>query len=120
MLKRELAKVDRINQKAKGDILPEEEELIKRDFPSGGLHVHDENNPFGMHRHFLEDPIDGAHTHTSQNPQGEHVHGEFSGKAMIDGAHHHDGDTAWGSSHHHESDNELDKSEIVPQKQPKI
>lgn len=97
---------------AQGNFLPEDEAIIRKEFPGPGLHVHDENNPFGMHRHELGERVDGAHTHTPQNPMGEHVHGEFAGMALIDGAHSHEhsGD-GW---HHHDEDEPTNTT--IPQK----
>ena len=65
-----------------------EDKLIMKQ-PTGGLHEHTEENPFGLHRHHAGDPLDGAHKHTPENPYGEHIHGEYAGMAMIDGAHTH-------------------------------
>lgn len=113
LLKKELIKAKKINQRINGTLLPEEKALFDLEYPSGGLHNHDENNPFGMHRHFLGDTIDGAHTHTPQNPHGEHVHGEFIGSALIDGSHSHN--SFGGGYHHHE---EVDQNTIIP-KSPK-
>lgn len=83
-------------------MLPEEKKLLKETWPGPGYHRHDESNPYGMHRHNVGDKIDGAHTHTPQNPMGEHVHGEFEGRALIDGAHTHDSDRL--GYHHHDED----------------
>jgi hypothetical protein len=86
--------------------MPEEKALLKRDYPGSGYHKHDDSNPFGMHRHLVSEKIDGAHTHTPQNPQGEHTHGEFEGRALINGAHSHDNE-GFGESlgyHHHDED----------------
>lgn len=93
-------------QKAKAVMLPEEEELIRKAWPASGLHRHDEDNPFGVHRHFLDEEIDGAHIHTMQNPGGEHVHGLKEGQALIDGAHTHSHDgLGWHNHEHNDKDN---------------
>lgn len=113
LLEKELARVEKINDRARGNLLPEEKVLIKKEFPSGGIHVHDEDNPFGMHRHLLGDPIDGAHQHTTQNPGGEHIHGEFEGRALIDGSHRHKG---FGDGYHSHKKDETNEGQIIPQK----
>ena len=116
--KQEYEKALEINKKAIGNLLPEEEKLLDGlKSPSPGYHVHDEDNPFGMHRHFLKDKIDGAHQHTVLTPQGRHVHGEFVGRALIDGAHYH-GRHDLGY-HSHKSD-EPDSGRIIPQQPPSI
>ena len=112
LLQTELVKAQEVNKRINGELLPEEKKLLKTKFPSGGLHVHDEDNPFGMHRHLLGEPIDGAHQHTTQNLQGEHVHGEFEGRALADGAHDHKN---YGVTGYHYHEEEEDKGEIIPQ-----
>lgn len=97
-IKKEL---ERLKQ-ARGELTPDELRLLRQEMPSPGLHTHDEDNPFGLHSHFIEDSVDGAHVHTPQNPMGEHVHGEFEGMALIDGAHSHEHDSFGG--HFHEED----------------
>ena len=93
-------------QKAESNILPEEDKLFREESPSPGLHKHDDNNPFGVHRHNLGDPLDGAHVHTKQNPGGEHVHGLKEGMALIDGAHTHGHDgLGWHNHEHNDKDN---------------
>ena len=99
-------------RRAKGELLPEDNSLLREEYPGPGLHVHDEDNPFGVHRHHAGDELDGAHVHTPQNPGGEHVHGEHAGMALIDGKHHHDhGETGW---HHHHGEDDMDKGKIIP------
>lgn len=101
-------------QKSDSNILPEEDKLFKQNYPSPGLHRHDDNNPFGMHRHALEDKVDGAHVHSTQNPEGEHAHGVLQGKALIDGSHTHDEyGLGW---HNHESDH--DDIDDIPVEKP--
>ena len=121
LLQRELAEATKINKRANGTILPEEEKLLEKkitkDYPAGGLHVHDEDNPLGMHRHFLGEKLDGAHVHTIQNPGGEHYHGELKGRALTDGAHYHG---RGGLGYHHHDRGEDDTGKIVPQKHPKL
>lgn len=101
-------------QKAKSRFrdLPEEDALFKKDYPSGGVHKHDENNPFGMHRHFLEDKIDGAHIHSPQNPGGEHFHGENKGMALIDGKHFHFHEYDALGWHNHAEDEDKNAGQI--------
>lgn len=116
LLQKEVARIQKVNERIAGALLPEDKELLEREYPSGGIHKHDANNPFGMHRHHLGDPIDGAHTHTAQNPGGEHVHGEFQGKALIDGKHYHEG----GDLGHHYHRDHHNYGETVPQEAPKV
>jgi len=93
-------------KKVSSNILPEEEKLFNRVTPSPGLHNHDHNNPFGLHRHLLGDPVDAPHVHTVQNPGGEHAHGENKGMALITGEHSHDNDgLGW---HNHPAEETLD------------
>ena len=97
-------------QKSDSNILPEEDKLFKKNYPSGGLHRHDDDNPFGMHRHLLEDTIDGPHIHTVQNPGGEHAHGLLEGMALLDGRHNHEeGSLGW---HHHKPEDDLNEIPI--------
>ena len=117
LLQKELEKAKKINQRINGTLLPEEKKLIDRKYPSGGIHLHDEDNPFGMHRHFLEDSIDGAHIHTTQNPKGEHVHGHTEGRALIDGGHTHDDG---GTGYHWHDYEEDDGDKIIPQRPESI
>lgn len=83
-------------------MLPEEEALYKEEYPSGGVHVHDEDNPLGLHRHHDGLELDGAHVHTPMNPGGEHVHGEFEGMALVDGKHYHENGGLGYHNHHRE------------------
>lgn len=114
LLAKELKKIDKINKRVLGQLLPEEVEFFKKEWPAGGYHSHDEDNPFGMHRHYLDDPIDGAHTHSPQNPGGEHVHGEYEGRALIDGKHYHNE----VSTGYHAHENCDDDGQVVPQDTP--
>ena len=111
LLQNELAKAKEVNKRINGELLPEEKKLLKTKFPSGGLHVHDKDTPFVMHRHLLEEPIDGAHQHTTLNLGGEHVHGEFEGRALTDGEHYH----KYNGTGYHYHEEEEDKGEIIPQ-----
>lgn len=77
------------------------------------MHKHDDNNPFGLHRHYVDEDVDGAHVHSPQNPGGEHAHGELKGVALIDGKHHHDGN---GLGWHHHCDHEENYGEIPVEK----
>jgi len=113
LLARELEKVKAADRLARGDLMPEEEKFFKNKFPGGGSHVHDEDNPFGMHRHFLDDEIDAPHTHSPQNPGGEHAHGEFEGRALIDGKHYHNNND---TGYHHHSSEESNGENPIPQK----
>ncbi len=116
LLEKELAEVKKINQRAAGVMLPEEKAVWDKEYPSGGIHRHDDDNPFGMHRHLIGDSIDGAHTHTPQNPEGEHVHGPLEGKALITGAHTHEN---MGSGYHWHDDGE-DGGGPIPLNAPKV
>ena len=100
----EFAKNMKDARRAKGAIIPEEDTLYDGEFPGYGLHKHDENNPFGTHRHHAGDDIDGAHVHSPQNPGGEHSHGPRAGMELIDGRHFHEHDSL-GWHHHEEHDN---------------
>lgn len=82
-----------IQKKHTRALLPEEEKLfdgIDYDSPGAGYHIHNEDNPTGLHRHSKDDEIDGAHIHTILNPYGEHAHGLLEGMSLIDGRHTHD------------------------------
>ena len=104
MLDEALAKArELLRKKAEARSLPEEETLLNKEHPSGGVHAHDESNPLGVHRHHPGNELDGGHVHTPQNPGGEHVHGELAGQALVDGAHYHkNGGLGWHN--HHEED----------------
>jgi hypothetical protein len=113
-----------IQRKYTQGLLPEEEKLLEEQFtnessPSLGYHVHDENNPTGMHRHSEDDALDGAHRHTLMNPGGEHAHGLLEGQALADGTHYHDY-SGLGYHHHKEDDDANDGSKLVPEKKPEI
>ncbi len=106
-------------------LLPEEEKLLDEQFksddsPSPGYHVHDEDNPTGMHRHTEDDEIDGAHSHTVMNPGGEHVHGLLAGSALADGRHFHDSSYDLGWHRHEKNMNSPDGSKIIPEHPPAI
>ena len=95
-----------INKKySQSSMLPEEKKLFDDEsIPRPGYHVHNEDNPTGLHRHSADDKIDGAHRHTLLNPGGEHVHGEFEGMALIDGPHFHQQYSSLGYHHHKEKE----------------
>lgn len=94
--------------------LPEEKKLFRKEYDSPGLHRHDDDNPFGMHRHSIENSIDGEHIHTVLNPEGEHSHGINEGMVLIDGSHTHDGDYSDLGWHSHEKE----KESILPISEP--
>lgn len=103
LLRDALNKQMRQHKRSTGELLPEEEALLDEVVnPAPGLHKHDENNPFGLHRHSLDEPMGGAHVHTATNPGGEHAHGEFVGRALADGAHYHEYGDLGG--HYHDDD----------------
>lgn len=59
----------------------------------GGIHVHGESNPFGLHTHEKGGTMNGAHTHGPSNREGQHHHrtGIFQ-MVDVDGSHgHHSG-----------------------------
>lgn len=104
-------------------LLPEQKKLLDEQFKSDdspGYHIHDEDNPTGMHRHAKDNEIDGAHRHTIINSGGEHAHGLLEGQALIDGTHNHDGswDLGW---HHHKVDKSKDDGlDIILEQKPSI
>jgi len=103
LLKRALDAAAKIlRDKATHKTLKEDEALLNRESEGPGLHIHDETNPLGQHRHKEGETVDGAHTHTPENPEGVHAHGDLTGQPLVDGAHYHeDGGTGW---HHHKEE----------------
>jgi len=89
--------------KNKATHLPEDEALLKRELPGPGLHVHDEQNPLGVHKHQVGDVADGPHTHTPENPEGVHTHGDLIGQSLADGGHYHE-DGGLGGHRHKQED----------------
>ena len=104
-----------LKSQSRGLILPEEEALLDKQEERPGLHLHDESNPFGEHRHKPGEPVDGPHIHTPQNPGGVHLHGEQAGLPLTDGWHTHENGELGGHSH-----NEPDAGKFIPVSNPSI
>ncbi len=103
ILKRALEAAAKIlKDKAAHKALKEDEDLLNKESEGPGLHIHDESNPLGLHRHKDGEPVDGGHTHTPENPEGVHAHGDLAGQPLVDGAHYHeDGGVGW---HNHKEE----------------
>ena len=115
-LKKILSEASKILQeKAERHLLPDDEALLEQQARGPGKHVHDDNNPLGVHRHYADEPLDGAHIHTPQNPGGVHVHGEKAGQPMTrnDGWHTHE-DGKMGSHYH----DRKDSGDNIPVRKP--
>jgi len=82
--------------------LKEDETLLNKESEGPGLHIHDEGNPLGIHKHKQGEPSMGAHTHTPENPGGVHAHGDLAGQPPADGEHMHKNGGLGG--HHHKQE----------------
>lgn len=92
--------------KRKANLPSEQKKLFDDNYDAPGYHIHDENNPLGLHRHRGEDSMNGEHTHTPENPEGVHTHGDLSGQLFIDGKHRHNNDCGLLGSHKHKKENQ--------------
>lgn len=58
----------------------------------GGVHIHDESNPLGLHSHVIGGKLSGGHSHGPQNRFGSHHHRKqaIEMSITIDGSHVHE------------------------------